>query len=158
MKLTEKNIQKLKKEFFEWPATKSHNLTLNELHRGKAEAYLLLTNIVLTPHPIPMVNGLMIATMSSMVGVYAVKTLISDEYPVLITSHPIKLFEPTVLDEKSLIIKTWVTNNRKARSDVISVAAQIISYNGRLKAKCIFYYKIVPKETMEHRLLSLTKQ
>lgn len=155
MKRQNKKIEMLRGEFSAWWAASLHCLSLDELSKGKAKATLRLTNVVLTPHPMPMVNGLMITTMASMVGVYAVKTLINDEYPILKTCLPPKLLEPSVPGEKALLIETCVTNNREARKDTIIVNATIKNLEGRLKAKCVFYYRIISKEKIEPKLKSL---
>ncbi len=156
-KMLESKISDLKKEFLEWPAARFHHLSLDELSKGKSKASLLITNMILTPHQMPMVNGLMIATMASMSGVYAVKTLIYDEYPLLIKINDLRLYEPSVLNENKLMIETHVINNREARKDTIIVAATVKSETGKLKVKCIFYYRIVEKDSIEPTLRFLAK-
>ncbi|OGF62444.1 hypothetical protein A2662_01615 [Candidatus Giovannonibacteria bacterium RIFCSPHIGHO2_01_FULL_45_33] len=151
----DKKILKLRTEFKGWYAASAHHLNLNELSQGKANASLFISHLILTPHPVPMINGLMIATMASMVGVYAVRTLIDDEYPLLKTIRPPKLIEPTIFEENKLLIETYVINNRRARADTIIVFAVIKSEAGRLKAKCIFYYRILAKDLIEPKLKSL---
>ena len=148
-------IDLLKKEFLEWPSATFHGLELENLDAGKATGRLRINPIVFTPHPLKLVNGLMIATTASMVGVYAVRTLIDDEYPVLDNTRPIKLKEFTIPIEKSLFIETWVSNDRAAQKDKITLVAKITSVRGRHKATFIFDYKIVPKKIMENKICSL---
>lgn len=148
-------IGNLLNEFSAWPAALEHGLHPTSLKKGKAEAVLTITSLILTPHPIPMVNGLLIEAMATMTGVYAVRTLIDDEYPVFKKTVFQKFMKPTILEEKELLIRSKVINDRLARKDIVIVAADVEGPKRRTKARFIFQYQIIHRGVMENRLRNL---
>jgi len=156
--LEEKERLRLLEKMFEWWKA-AGNIKLNLLGRGWAKAMFPVIDEVLTMHPMPMVVGKEIEAAASKVGVLAAMTL-TNENEYVVYSHDSSLnsrglFEATVPEEKSLIITAVVLNDRLAKSNLISVRAQVESIYGRNKAEYIFFYKVLPREKMEQKLLEL---
>lgn len=140
-----------------WKA--AEKLELKILGRGWAKAELKITDDILSPHPMPMVVGKEIESAASKVGFLAVSTLV-DENEYAVFWHEANLprpaiLEPTVQEERGLVITAKVSNDRLARRDLVSVQVKVESVYNRRKADYLFFYRILPREKIEQKLLEL---
>lgn len=152
-------IDELIKSFEAWEAAEHDDLKLCLLEKGVARAIFKISSKIHTPHSMPMIIGLHLEKMASMVGVYSVMTLTrSEEYALYSKTIRTKLYEPTVPEEKYLEISALVLNDRKAQTDLISVEAKVSNLQGTLKAYYIFHYAVRPASVIEAKLQKIQER
>lgn len=145
-------------EMFGWWKS-AENIDLKLLGKGWAKAELQITDDILSPHPMPMVVGKEIESAAAKVGFLAVATLVyENEYAVYWHEANLPrpaILEPTVPEEKSLIITARVSNDRLARRDLVEVCVKVESIYNRPKADFVFFYRVLLRDVMEQKLMEL---
>lgn len=156
--LEEKERLRQLEEMFRWWKA-ADRMELQFFGKGWAKATLQITEDILSSHHIPMVVGKEIESAASKVGFLAAMTLANDDEYV-VYSHDAQrythaLLEPTVLEEEYLVVTATVVNDRLAKADLVSVIVKVESIYDRRKANYIFFYRVLPREKMELKLLEL---